>query len=612
MTSKAARRVPRLSVAGMTAFAALLALPGPARAIEFEYGEVSGSFLNTLSAGAQMRVEDRDARFVSAANGGPAVPNISLNADDGNLNFNKGDIVSAPLRLTSELDVKWQNFGFYGRGTMFYDALLDGNDLAANGPLTRPYRGRLNPQALDAASKGAEVLDLYVRGEFDVAGNPLNLRVGQQTVTWGEALVTQNGINIINPVDVTKLTNPGAEVRDGLIPVPMVFASYRLMQGLSVEGFYQWQFRPLRNAIPGTFFSGTDVYAPEAVGLGGVGVTGDCGTRGGLCFREGPQRDDDNEGNFGFATRYFAQELNSTEFGLYYAHYTSRYFFANYYSANDSRAATAALRSAQNINNSSEYLVYPKNIQMFGGSFNTSWDETGMTFNGELSYKKDVPAGIQSKTVVFDAINRAGGLNGAALYNQLDPGCGTGGVCRHLGIGGETLGYTRVDAYHLVLRGTKSLFTTNPVVEAFGADSASTFVEASAIYIPNMPDPGELMLSSYVTNAFTPGSTTNPFIDKGPTRVSAGATGNFSLQYLSAFGTSVNLTPSLTYQQGLHGAAPIAGGYQSGFKAANLALRADYLVNLSATVNYATRWGGGIRNYTADRDFVGLTVNYQF
>jgi hypothetical protein len=462
------------------------------------------------------------------------------------------------------------------------------------------------------------VLDLYARGAFDVAGNPLNLRVGQQTVTWGEALVTQNGINIINPLDATKLNTPGAELRDGLIPVPLVWASYRVVEGLSVEGFYQWKFRPYKNNIPGTFFSTSDVGSPETVGLGGVASGGDCRATSSFCFRETSPRDDDDNGNFGVAARYFAQELNNTEFGLYYAHYTSRFPSLNYRSANGATGGTAGSRAAANVANSESYLVYPKNIQMIGASFNTSWDEEGIAINGELSYKKDVPANIQGVTVVRDAINRAGGLpgSGRTLFTQLDPGCLNGSLtttnCKNYGTGGESVGYVRVDAYNLTLRATKSLFTTNPIVATLGADSASTFVEAAVIYVPDLPDSGSLMISPYPTNAFTPGLTTNAFTDRAATKVSSGATWSFSAQYLSAFGTSVNLTPSVTYQQGIQGATPIAGGFLSGFKAANFALRADYLINLSATINYAARWGGGYRNQNADRDFVGLTVSYQF
>jgi hypothetical protein len=624
MTFRTARPARHLAL-GAAALSTLLAAAPGAHAVEFEYGDVSGSVINTVSAGMQIRAEQRDRRFVSPANGGLPIPGLSTNSDDGNLNFDQGDIVSAPLRLTTEFDAKWRKFGVYARGSAFYDTVLDRNDLAVNGPASRPYRGKLNPQAYDAASKGAEVLDLYARGEFDVAGNPFNIRVGQQTVTWGEALVTQNGINIINPLDATKLNTPGAELRDGLTPVPMVWASYRVAEGLSFEGFYQWQFRPLKNNIPGTFFSTSDAGSPETVGLGGVASSaGDCRAAG-FCFRETAPRDDDDEGNFGFAARYFSQELNNTEFGLYYAHYTSRFPSLNYRADNSSTNPVPALQALANISRSEAYLVYPKDVQMIGASFNTSWDEEGVAINGELSYKKDVPANIQGVTVVRDAINRAGGAPTAAggvnaLYNQLDPGCGSGvATCKNFGRGGESVGFVRVDAYNMTLRATKSLFTTNPIVSTLGADSASTFVEAAVIYVPDLPESGNLMISPYPTNSFTPGVPVgnplqglNRFIDRAATKVSSGATWSFSAQYLSAFGTSVNLTPSVTYQQGIQGATPIAGGFLSGFKAANFALRADYLINLSATINYAARWGGGFRNLNADRDFVGLTVSYQF
>jgi hypothetical protein len=144
MLCKPARFTRRIATC-VVALTGLALASNAGHAIDFEYGEVSGSLINTVSAGLQIRAEQRDKRFVSPANGGTTIPGLSTNSDDGNLNFDQGDVVSSPLRLTTELNATWRNFGVYGRGTAFYDAVLDRNELAVNGPASRPYRGKLNP-----------------------------------------------------------------------------------------------------------------------------------------------------------------------------------------------------------------------------------------------------------------------------------------------------------------------------------------------------------------------------------------------------------------------------------------------------------------------------------
>ena len=110
-----------LALGALVGTAATLSLTAPARAIEFEYGEFKGSLINTVSAGLQMRVASRDSRFLNGANGGDTGINMTPNAEDNNKHFDQGDIVGAPVKLTTELNVAWRNLGVYGRGTAFYD-----------------------------------------------------------------------------------------------------------------------------------------------------------------------------------------------------------------------------------------------------------------------------------------------------------------------------------------------------------------------------------------------------------------------------------------------------------------------------------------------------------
>src|SRR5690606_384271 len=87
------------------------------------------------------------------------------------------------------------------------------------------------------------------------------VRLGRQVVNWGESTFLQGGINAINPVDVPAFRRPGAEVREGLLPVDLFYLSRSLSDNVTVELFYQlrWEATVLENC--GTFFSTADVTA---------------------------------------------------------------------------------------------------------------------------------------------------------------------------------------------------------------------------------------------------------------------------------------------------------------------------------------------------------------
>ena len=103
---------------------------------------------------------------------------------------------------------------------------------------------------------GAQILDAFVYHNYSIADLPGTVRAGKQVVSWGESTFIGNSINSINPVDVSAFRRPGAEIKEGLIPVNMLFASQGLTDKLTVEGFYQleWDQTVLDNC--GTFFGG--------------------------------------------------------------------------------------------------------------------------------------------------------------------------------------------------------------------------------------------------------------------------------------------------------------------------------------------------------------------
>ncbi|MCF4165703.1 DUF1302 domain-containing protein [Zavarzinia compransoris] len=333
---------PRVVRAMLTA-AVALGVAVPALAVDFDLSdEVSGSIITSLSTGFQMRLADRDPRNVGIYNGGAS---HSASTDDGNLNFDKYDVFSQISTVTSELSLKWRDFYLYARGTAFYDSIADANNLSDNGPAERPYRGEYNPKAQENARYGAQMLDYLIGYNYQLGDRYGTLKIGNQVLNWGEGLFTIGGISVINPIDVAKIRVPGAELRDALIPVPMISNSIDLFSGISLEAFYQWGFEPFKLEACGSYFSFTDALCDGAMGISVLSDYGDSraynagtgqnpGDYDQAWDLGGPRlvsvnmklQDDkpDSVNDWGVALRALVPELNNTEFQFYYMRYTSR------------------------------------------------------------------------------------------------------------------------------------------------------------------------------------------------------------------------------------------------------------------------------------------------
>ena len=98
----------------------------PALAMQFNLGQDAKLTVDTtLSYGYSIRAQERDLHLIGNANGGKACP---VNEDDGNLNFDKGDPFANVVKATVDAEVKWGNFGFFGRGSAYYDFELNDSD----------------------------------------------------------------------------------------------------------------------------------------------------------------------------------------------------------------------------------------------------------------------------------------------------------------------------------------------------------------------------------------------------------------------------------------------------------------------------------------------------
>jgi len=254
-------RKPMLGLAPVKAGFALagvlpLLVAAHAHAVEFSFaeGEVNGSIDTTVSYGQLWRVQGQDKN------------NNDINTNDGNRNFGTG-LVSEVYKATSDLEVTYQNYGAFVRGTAFYDTqIMDkrndylDSSLAYQPSQNVPKDTSFTYETRHSAGRNAEILDAYVYGNWDVADMPVGARLGRQVFNWGEGVFYRGGVNTTNPVDAGKFRLPGSELKEVLVPVEALSFNLGLTDNLSAEAFYQWNWKESAIDPVGTYFSETDLF----------------------------------------------------------------------------------------------------------------------------------------------------------------------------------------------------------------------------------------------------------------------------------------------------------------------------------------------------------------
>jgi len=557
--------------------AASSAVISPSSAFEFDRNGVTGSFDTTISWGVSRRIQSPDPGLIGRSKPGGTA--YSVNTDDGNVNYDKG-LVSNALKVTHELGVDYKNYGAFVRGSYFYD--FHNND-----------KDSLSDEAKDRVGKDARLLDAYIRGSFDVGGRALDVRLGNQVVSWGESTFIQNSINALNPIDVAKLRIPGAELREGLLPVPMLWASQELTDNVSLEAVYLARFDHTKIDPRGTYFSTNDFASDGGeyvvIGFGQV-PDAVCGTANPLsanCIPRDGDRDAKDSGQFGLALRWLVPELNNTEFG---------FFAANYHSRLPLISATAV--TSPSPASATYFVEYPEDIHLYGVSFNTEIEQWGVAVQGEYSHRTNVPLQIEDVEIVLASLCSPG--------SQLGP-------CNGGAFGSEIQGYRRHEVGQFQFTSTKVFGSGNP----FNATQWVLLAEVGVTHVYDLPSKDELRYEG-------PGT---------PLPGSAGVAAGFGVpqqdggwadatswgyRFVTRFdydsvGKGVNLSPRLAYAHDVSGTSPGPGGnFVEGRKAITLGMGFSYLNQWTGDLSYTNYFGAGNFNQIHDRDFVALNVKYSF
>jgi len=574
-----------------------LAIVSSVEAKEFQWGDWDGSFDNTITYGISWRAESRDPNLVGAGNGGNGP---GINTDDGNLNFDSGDIFSNIVKGTSEMQLDNGQFGVFGRVKYWYDyALENGSVPQGNEPNGWVPNTELSDSGFNKFAKfsGVALLDLFVYGNFDLGDYPLDLRLGRQVVNWGEATFIQ-GINRVNPIDVSAFRRPGAQIKEGLLPVAMLYGNLGLSGGWSVEGFYQlkWESTPIDAC--GTYFSDLDFAAQGCDRLLVSNLASDYIVQNFASVAKDPNIvEPSNGGQFGLALRNYVESVD-TEFGLYYQNLHNRTPVLNV------RYNLAAIGDGTilGVPAPAYYQVeYPEDISIWGLTAATNIGVVAVS--AEVSARLDQPIGVNGTTELTGAL---GALNPAVcpsgIPNALvgpfgERACAA--LVDFLTTGdGLAQGWDRFDVYQ---GQSTALYFWD---QGLGSQRVTLIGEVAWIHVANLP-PTSVM--PYGRNPIFGVPASLGGNDSGLlTTNSWGYRIRAAAEYPNVF-AGVALTPTLAWSQDVKGNSP-APTFIEGRKAFSLGLNANYLTRYRAGISY-TIFSGGKANSLSDRDFLSLTFS---
>ncbi|MEO1596545.1 MAG: DUF1302 domain-containing protein [Pseudomonadota bacterium] len=616
--------------------APLLLCAAGAHAAEYQWGDLEVTFNSQISIGSSWRLEDRDPSLVTPGNTmGTGRASVGT-TDDGNLNFEDGDIYSLILKGVHDLEVRGENAGVFLRVKYWYDQELE-NGKRPHGNLLNSYRPNesLDDSDFDdfAKASGIALLDAFVYGSFMLGEDiPLDVRLGRQVLSWGESTFIQNGVNIINPLDVSAFRRPGAEIKEGLLPVNMLSFSVGLTDALSVDAFYQLQWESTVIDGCGTYFSDIDV---AAGGCNGVVLSNQLPDQAvianGLFISRNPDNEPDDSGQYGIALRYFAEQLGSSEFGLYYINYHSRApLFSGRTSANESLGGppgTPFIPGDPLGGNPSYTVTFPEDIEVWGATFATNL--AGIALSGEVSHRPEQPVQLNPNDILVAAVAEA-------PFSPVTPRVLAAGP------GVEVDGFDRLSVTQAQVTAIKFFD------RVLGADRLSLAAEVGGNWVGSLADQRDLRYgrSSAFGNAFEPIPVTalgvpipgafftceagfqtppgspipvnippansnpdNCRLDGFVTDTSWGYRLRGSLTYNSAI-AGINLTPSIAWSHDVDGYSPNTNFIEDR-KALSVALGADYLNRYSASLSY-TAFSGSDWNLQKDRDFISLSLSVEF
>ena len=299
----------------LSASAILLAtLSTNAYSLDVNSGALVGSLNTTVSSGFSMRAEERDCKMLdgyvyteSDSTGATAIANIiagrqlagntgaessnlttSISGsgggcatyrndaygnttnkfldvygntnNDGNLNYNQGDIFSATQKIYSEFTGTLNGTtGLKISGVGSFNPALD---------ISSPRFQQLNTEAEDAFESDFTILDAYITESFEAGDTFIDVQAGRYVTSWGEATFLPIGMNglVTNALDLSKIRAPGSSIKEALMPTETLSVNFGMPDGSGLEIYTQFSHDRVQLDPHGAYF-GSEAFGDGARSL---------------------------------------------------------------------------------------------------------------------------------------------------------------------------------------------------------------------------------------------------------------------------------------------------------------------------------------------------------
>jgi hypothetical protein len=254
---------------------------------QFSFGMFDGNLNTTISSGFQMRASDRNcnnlrgftysetldptnilvtgtgegcAKKIQDPYGNTAVDFFEIgnaNSDDGNMNYDNGDIFSATQQLYSEFN----GYTEQGMGLSLSFVASYNPGLSFHKPTYAPFTAESKKEYQEDIT----LLNAYITTSAELGSDMYgDFTIGRQVTNWGEATFLPIGIGAtINALDVAKLRSPGSSIKEALMPTEQFTAAVDLGNGLGLEAYYQFSASEYKLDAASSFFGS------EIIGKGG-------------------------------------------------------------------------------------------------------------------------------------------------------------------------------------------------------------------------------------------------------------------------------------------------------------------------------------------------------
>jgi hypothetical protein len=373
-----------LAAAGLvagTAAGLVFATSNPAQAINLYDGAAAGNNVivnlnTTLSYTPIFRTNNPSAILTGPAN---------ANGSEGDIDFAHG-LVSNQFEILSVLDIRDGDYGAHFSGQAYINTSYLGtnqnNQPFTLNPISVAKNNDFTSATRNVEGLNAQVLDAFAYGTWHIGEQAITLKVGRQTLLWGQSLfLAQNGIAYGQaPINVITAQNtPNAQAQQIFSPVPQAVVTYQPNSTVTLQAYYQFVWEKYLLQGVGGYFSSTDILdaggqrlllagtnqLPQFTALRGHNIT-----------------PPDNNGQFGASLQL---TLGNYDLGFYGLRFDSK-----------TPAIYYAPLSAD------YYLVYPRDIWIEGTSLSTTVGPANVA--GEISFRQHM--------------NLAGGL-GISLPNNV-------------------------------------------------------------------------------------------------------------------------------------------------------------------------------------------------